>query len=480
MLPPPGCRVYTPPRLADAMVQAIDPNPNDHWLDPCMGPGAFIACLRNRGVNKARIVGIDIDPNTSAEDGSATTVRGIDFFEWCASTTQRFNRIVANPPYVAIRKIHPKLQQSVTAFGPRDDGSFALRSNYWCAFLSACLRVLANHGSLAFVLPAAWDYALYASDVRRAIHQQFQSVEVHRSREPLFPEVREGCIVLIAKGYNKGPARSVRIDHNNAHALITALIRGDAKPSNRRAQTSDSSFTLFSDLYSVKIGCVTGDAKYFLLRESDRVRLGLPRESVRPVLSKARHLVSAYMTAKEWERLLAADERVWLFNPERKVLRYKAVQEYLQHGRQNCDLGAYKLRNREPWYQVPYVRHGATGFVSGMTKLGPWICFRSKRQVVATNTLYTLTARGKMSSEERAAWALSLISTSPRRQFHAIARRYPDGLAKLEPHDLNSLRVPTPLRTKRAPEEYARAISYLVAGKVTEAVAVADAFTRSP
>lgn len=462
------------------MVQAIDPNPHDHWLDPCMGPGAFVACLRNKGVRKEQIVGIDIDPNAGAEDKSATTVRGIDFFEWCASATQRFDRIVANPPYVAIRKLHPTLRQSVAAFGAGDDGSFTLRSNYWCAFLSACLRVLAKHGSLAFVLPAAWDYALYASDVRRTIHQQFQSVEVHRSREPLFPEVREGCVVLVAKGYRKDPARSVRINHNNAHALITALLRGDGKPTDRDALTGDPSLTPFSDLYAVKIGCVTGDAKYFLLRESDRIRLGLPRESVSPVLSKARHLTFAYMTTKEWERLLAADERIWLFNPEPKVLRLKAVRVYLQHGREKCDLDAYKLRNRDPWYRIPDIRYGAVGFLSGMTKLGPWICFRSKRQLVATNTLYTLSAKTKMSSKERAAWALSLISTSPQRQFHAAARRYPDGLAKLEPHDLNSIRLPTPLRTKRAPEEYARAICYLVAGRVREAVAIADAFTRRP
>jgi adenine-specific DNA-methyltransferase len=481
-LPPPECRVYTPPPLADAMVQAIEPTPYDYWLDPCMGPGVFVACLRKKGVHKEHIVGIDIDPDAGAEDDSATTVRGIDFFEWCTSTTQKFNRIVANPPYVAIRKLHPTLQQSLATFGTGSDGSFALRSNYWCAFLSACFRVLANHGSLAFVLPAAWDYAQYASDVRRAVHQQFQSVEVHRSREPLFPEVREGCVVLVAKGYRKAPARSVRINHSNAHALITALLQGDGKPTNHHAmaKTGDLSLTLFSDLYAVKIGCVTGDAKYFLLRESDRVRLGLPRESVSPVLSKARHLTSAYMTTKEWKRLLAADERVWLFNPEPKVMRQRAVQEYLQYGRENCDLDAYKLRNRDPWYRVPDVRYGTTGFLSGMTKLGPWICFRSKRQLAATNTLYALTAKTKMSSEERAAWALSLISTSPRRQFHAIARRYPDGLAKLEPHDLNSFRLPTPLRTKRAPEEYARAISYLVAGKVAEAIAVADAFTRRP
>lgn len=477
-LPPPGCRVYTPPPLAAAMVRAIETNPQDLWLDPCMGPGAFIACLRTQGIHKDCIIGIDIDPKVGAEDVSATTVRGVDFFQWCTSTTQRFNRIVANPPYVAIRKLHPKLQQSLKAFKTEDDGSFALRSNYWCAFLSASLRILADHGSLAFVLPAAWDYAQYASDVRRAIHENFQSVAVHRSREPLFAEVREGCVVLVAKGYKKRPALSIRFNHGNGQALIDALVTGNSKPPKLPARTkgADSSLTKFSELYAVRIGCVTGDAKYFLLRESERIRLDLPREAVTPVLSKARHLTCAYMTAREWERLLLADERVWLFNPRPDALRRKAVRAYLRHGRETCDLEGYKLRNRDPWYRLPDIRYGATGFVSGMTRLGPWVCFRSKYHLVATNTLYLLTARTKMSSDEQAAWALSLLSLSPRRQFQAIARRYPDGLAKLEPHDLNSLCLPPPPRTKRAPEEYDRAIAHLVAGRVTEAVTIANAF----
>ena len=478
-VPPSECRVYTPPKLAAAMVRAIDTGTQGLWLDPCMGPGAFIACLREQGVCKNRIVGIDIDPKAHAEDASATTLRGVDFFKWCASTERKFDRIVANPPYVAIRRLHPSLQRSLISFGAAEDRSFGLRSNYWCAFLSASLRILEDDGSLAFVLPAAWDYAHYATDVKQTICEEFQSVEVHRSREPLFPDVQEGCVVLVAKGYRNRPRRSVRIDHSSGHALISALSRGDSKPGKRRepANVSDSSLTAFSDLFEVKIGCVTGDAKYFLLRESERARLNLPKESVSPVLSKARHLTCAYMTSREWDRLLRTDERIWLFSPEPKALKHKAVQAYLRHGRKNCDLEAFKLRNRDPWYRVADVRQGVTGFVSGMTKLGPWICFRSKRQLAATNTLYALIAKDKMGSEERAAWALSLVSTSPRLQFHAIARRYPDGLVKLEPHDLDSLRLPTPVRTKGAPEAYARTIDLLVAGNEKEAVAIADGFT---
>ena len=462
------------------MVRALDDSPEDLWLDPCMGLGAFVACLRNQGIQKDRILGIDIDPRTGAEDVSATTVRGVDFFTWFASTKRTFDRIVANPPYVAIRELHPTLRRPLGTLAAAGDRSFAPRSNYWCAFLAASLKLLANHGSIAFVLPAAWDYAHYAADVRRAVHDTFEQVEVHRSREPLFPKVREGCVVLIARGFRSKPALSERLVHEDGPALIKALTTDFRTRPTKLAATRKkvvTSFTQFSDLYTVRIGSVTGDAKYFLLRESDRARLGLPRDALFPVLSKARHLTSAYMTAAEWERLLKADERVWLFSPGPAVINHKSVQAYIRYGQDTCDLRACKIRNRHPWYRVTDIRLGVSAFLSGMTKLGPWVSFRVKQQLVATNTLYVLNTKAKMTPDEQAAWALSLLSSAPRKQFQLIARRYSDGLAKLEPHELNLLRLPSPSSSKGARETYDRAVSLLLAGNIKAAVTIADAHT---
>lgn len=478
-LPPAECKVYTPPLLADAMVRAVVPHRDDYWLDPCMGPGAFIAPLRQHGIPRDRIIGIDIDTSVSKEDCAATTVRGIDFFHWCARTRQRFTKIVANPPYVAIRKLHPILQKSLRDFGG-GDASFALRSNYWCAFLAASLRVLDPNGSLSFVLPAAWEYALYADSVRKYVLANFRSVDVHRSLQPLFPDVREGCVVLLARGYKQTPIRTVRFDHANSEVLIASLARSSAAPiavaKSYQLQPSppESKRVRFSDIYTIGIGCVTGDARYFLLTETDRIFHMLPVEALRPVLSKARHLVAARMTKAHWKRLLDANERVWLFSPTAYTLRQKAVRAYLEHGKQICDLNAYKLKNRDPWYQVRDARN-ATGFLSGMTRLGPWISFRSMRQLSATNTLYTLTAKNKMSADEHAAWGLSLLSTSSRSQFAELTRRYPDGLPKLEPHDLNSFQLSPPQSTTGAVENYRRAVDLLLASKISEAVAIADA-----
>jgi hypothetical protein len=464
------------------MIQALEPTARDYWLDPCIGPGAFVARLREKGISRDRIVGVDIDPNAGDEDHSATTVRGVDFFQWCMRTKQRFTKIVANPPYVAIRRLHPALQRSLIAFGGTADTSFARRSNYWCAFLAASLRLLADKGNLAFVLPAAWDYAQYAAPVRHVIARQFESVAVHRCMEPLFTYVREGCVVLVAKGYRADPAVWVRIDHATSQALISALTLGGAVPSKGcvEPKVSYESLTPFSDLYAVNIGCVTGDARFFLLTESDRTRLHLPLDAVRPVLSRARQLTAPYMTSAEWDQLLRADERVWLFSPTARALRQRTVQSYLQHGQKVCNLDGYKLSRREPWYSLSDIRGNAIGFLSGMTKLGPWICFRSKRGLAATNTLYTLTPKTKMSTDERAAWALALLSSPVRRQYDERARRYPDGLTKLEPHDIHSLRLPVPIRTKGARESYERAIGHLTSGEVPKAVAIADRFVGLP
>jgi len=200
-----------------------------------------------------------------------------------------------------------------------------------------------------------------------------------------------------------------------------------------------------------------------------------PRVLCQPVLSKARHLVKAQIAKADWERLRSADERVWLFSPDAGGRQSKAVRKYILHGEKVCNLEAYKLKHRDPWYCVKDVREGM-GFLSGMTKFGPWICFRTMRYLAVTNTLYVLTAKIKMNADERAAWALSLLSSPCRQQFKRLARRYPDGLPKLEPRDLYAFRLQSPNQTAGAPPKYKQAIAFLLDGNEAKAVAIADAF----
>ena len=478
-LPPPECKVFTPPSLAQAMVSAIYSASDVEWLDPCVGPGAFVQALRAQGVPKDRIVALDIENAPGRFDSCARTARGVDFFRWLPATTARFDKIIANPPYVPIERLPRSLQRPILSLNAFDSSSFRLSSNYWCAFLAGSLRVLKDGGDLAFVLPAAWEYANYAGAIKGRIFREFRSVEVHRCLKPLFDTVSEGCVVLIAKGYGAKESQPTSYEHSDPNELIGSLL-ADGKKTSRPKQDSSQLIEVndavrLGDILKVGIGCVTGDSQYFLLTESQRLHHSLPRGAVTPIVSKARHLKSAVLRASDWYRLLTKGERVWLFKPDKGSRSTRAVRRYLELGEETCDLKRNKLRSREDWWDVPTIET-CDGFLSGMTKLGPWISLRSMRDLSASNTLYVVRFSERMTKAEKATWALGLLTSYCRQQATKLGRRYPDGLVKHEPRDLHSLMIPQPPTTNNGQEALETAVYELVAGNISGASRIADKF----
>lgn len=461
------------------MVSAIHCGRDVEWLDPCVGPGAFIQALRARKVRKDRIVALDLESAPGKFDGFARTVRGVDFFRWLPSTTARFDKIIANPPYVPIERLSRALQKPILSLNELDRASFRLNSNYWCAFLAGSLRVLKDGGDLAFVLPAAWEYADYAGVVKQRIFDVFYSVEVHRCLKPLFETVSEGCVVLVARGYGARKGQTAYFEYSAPKDLIKSLPVRKKEPTNYRQNSSariePNDVVRLGDVFSVGIGCVTGDSRYFLLTEEQRLEHSLPHGAVTPILSKARHLRSAFLRSSDWHRLLADGERVWLFKPSKRAQKTLAVQQYLELGERICDLKRHKLRSREHWWDVPMIEP-CDGFLSGMAKVGPWISLRSMQDLSASNTLYVVRLRERMRQQEKATWALGLLTSYCRQQVTKLGRRYPDGLVKYEPKDLHSLKLPRPRTTNNGGEKLEAAVSQLVAGNSHVAVQIADKF----
>ena len=231
----------------------------------------------------------------------------------------------------------------------------------------------------------------------------------------------------------------------------------------------------------IKIGCVTGDSHYFLIRESKRVQLGLPIRVLRPVLTRTRHLTTALATRTYWKTLREADERVWLFRPHSRHVKVPSVRRYLRLDpkRGGCNRKAYKIKNREHWYR-PEVPNKVDGFISGTSQRGPWISLNQYRKLSVTNTLYCVTFTMDMSRDQRAAWAMALLSSRFRQQYVKKVRAYPDGLAKIEPGDFAALRISRPPKDcKGAHKKYQEAVSLLLGEGRSAAEKVVEDWFRS-
>src|SRR5262249_41069291 len=146
---PSSCVVFTPPSLAAGMVRALSDSPGALWLEPCGGHGAVLVALAGSQVPPSRIRGLDLQAERRSEDGLAKTLRGREFLDWSIHTEERFDRIIANPPFLALNKMPRAVQTRALEIQiPGTTARVGLGANAWFAFLCASISLLRARGSL--------------------------------------------------------------------------------------------------------------------------------------------------------------------------------------------------------------------------------------------------------------------------------------------------------------------------------------------
>jgi adenine-specific DNA-methyltransferase len=460
------------------MVAAIAGCAPKTWLEPGCGNGVFLQAMCARGIPRSNIQAVDLETARSDHDSCAKVLRGVDFLSWAFDNVGKFNCIVGNPPYVAIREL-PEPLRSVAAHVLDHRGTpVGMRANTWYAFLQASVYLLQDGGNLAFVLPAACEYADYCEPGRASITQMFERVDLIRSKRPLFSYVQEGAAVLVCqnKGQHSGLFRRHEVsDLEETIDRLRQLSNHKARACTLNSIKPTRGLVRLGDVLSIRLGGVTGDAEYFTISEQRRRELRLPIGSVRPVLSKCRHIRKPWITERDWRLLKEAGQRVWLFNPRMSLTHNPAVRKYLCLDEQagGCRRKAFKVRNRDPWYQTP-LTSSPDGFISGMSPDGVWMCFNEMHKLNATNTLYVVHFRPELSLNQRFALALGFLTTEGSKRLRRSRRRYADGLEKIEPGQLADLEVPQFIHVTKAKQVYRKALLSLFNGDPRASRRLAD------
>ena len=228
-----------------------------------------------------------------------------------------------------------------------------------------------------------------------------------------------------------------------------------------------------SDIWNA--GGVTGDVDFFLLTETELTRTRAPHGVSSSVLSR---LVDGWRRNWQtgWDELRRTNERVWLFYPSSRVLGHPAVQRYLQLDAAcgGCRRERYKIKKREPWYRTP-LPHQVDGFISGMSRFGPWLSLNNMARLTATNTLYTVGSK-TANTGTKGRLGLSLLTSYAQQAMKPLSRVYADGLIEMEPGDLLSLPLLIPRGVRGARTFYAKAVKLLLQGNRREAQEIADVF----
>lgn len=392
-------------------------------LEPSCGYGELIAAIANRpDAERTRLIGVELDPVTADAakmrfaDVPSISVQCEDFMNFDEG---KFDTVVANPPFIR----HHAFTEAQRLRFAEMKRRFAVqgltsRASMWAYFLLHSLELLNLEGQVAFILPAEYEFAEYASGLRSLVRSSFERVEVVPLGGALFSGAQVSAVLLVASGYR-------------------GLTHGAEEI--QQAETSLTGFESLHEWGRLSIGTVTGANGFFLLTQADLDQNRIPYSDVRRVIPPRRQMKGGVLRygLSEWIHDRDLGARVYLWMPVAPM--QEGSSSYAGLGR---DLGVpygYKARSRPSWFHVQPLVSGRLllPYISGNAPA----LIHNAMMLPHVNSLHGLTLSASLRHLADVA-ALASASSATALSMEHVGRSYGAGGLKLEISGAKRIQVP--------------------------------------
>ncbi|MFF5296714.1 N-6 DNA methylase [Paractinoplanes globisporus] len=497
---------FTPQGLCDYVTKWAIREASDVVLEPSCGHADFLLSAGRRlaSLGPARsaieppLHGVELHEHSAsrateflAANGYPARIVTSDFFK--VDPTPIYDAVVGNPPYIRY--------QGFTGASRRLSQEAALRAGVpltnlassWAAFTVHAALFLKPGGRLGLVLPAELLTVNYAAEVRRFLISRFRKIRLVMFTERVFPDVSAEVVLLMAEGFNDGPAALCEMYQARNIADLDRAVARPWQPDSDGGRWSggllsaqgleaylgsstSNDFGVLEDWGDVTLGMVTGNNKYFTLSPTRVAQLGLSSDDIMPLSPPgSRHLRGLVYTKAFHESLSVDDLATWLFRPGSEPSA--AAWEYIRHGENLKVHTAYKCRVRSPWWRVPLVPRPDL-FVTYMNADTPRLC-TNRARVHNLNSVHGLYLKPSHLRAGQELLSIASLNSVTLVGAETVGRPYGGGILKLEPKEADRLPIPALEVVQKSKEKLAAIRPQVAArlrtpGGLQEAVRLVD------
>lgn len=449
---------YSPRRVAAALVRWAVRRPDDRLLDPACGDGRFLA-------RHSRSVGVDCNDSAVAAARAAapgSVIHAADFFEWAASTRERFDCAAGNPPFIRYQRFRGAVRARARRLSAAQGAHFSGLASSWAPYLVVTASLLRRGGRMAFLVPAEIGHAPYAAPLLSWLAGRFDSVRVVAVRNKIFPNLSEDVWVLYAEGFGGAadaldlaaaetfeppdaerpgirvsPGVRVSLDEwKEWNCRLRPLLLPPRISAEYRRLLARPGTARLGDLASVGIGYVSGDNEFFHLSPSRASSLDIPEADLAPTVRRTRDLQDGAVTSETIERWRLEDRPNFLLRLRARRPLAAGVRRYLESEEGRRARSRYKCRVREPWYSVPNVT--APDFFLAYLSSGLPVLARNGTDCACANAVHAVHLRnGRQPADLLRQWNSPLTALSCEIEGHALG----GGALKLEPREARRVAV---------------------------------------
>lgn len=472
---------YTPMPIATFLANWAIQSPDATILEPSCGDGIMLAAaveaLAARGSSlpqsAQRLHAVELEPDEAQKAVQRLTQLGVtvpteciqtrDFFTYardCLKTTQRFDAIIGNPPFIRYQHF-PEAHRAI-AFGlmARVGLKPNRLTNAWMPFLVASSLLLKEQGRLAMVIPAELLQVNYAAQLRCFISAYYSKLTLITFRKLVFNGIQQEVVLLLAEKNSTRHAGIRTVELNTINDLATyqhtAFVAHELKSMQHstekwtqyfldepeiqllRTLRSDPRLTLASDVIDVDVGIVTGLNDFFVLTEQ-QVRTYALDQYTQRLVGRSAHLPGVIFGAEDWATNAAQQRPAYLLNvPDMPFDQLpSAVQTYVRQGEAQQFHTGYKCRVRKHWYSVPSVWTPAA-FMLRQVHTYPKLILNTA-DATCTDTIHRVRLRNGFAADTLVAAFLNSLTFA---YTEVIGRSYGGGVLELEPNEAEKLPLP--------------------------------------
>ena len=374
---------YTPKNLAAAIVSLCPCKPSMRVLEPSCGDGVFIEALRDGGLLGSGVQLDAVEIDQKAIDAARAIKRGAatfhfvndDFFKFYEKVEEgSYDLVLGNPPYIRYQYMFSD-QRTLLADILASQGMRANKLvNAWVGFMVACTNLLADGGTLAFVIPAEIMQVVYAEDLRHFLAKHYTHITLLSFSQLVFDDIKQETVVFIGKK-GKGNSFIRIIESSNVDSLVLHEVSKVAYQPFATLDTKwtryfvnaddakvlaklqdDARLVAFSEIALINVGVTTGNNSYFSITDDISSRYNLDEYTL-PLIGRSSHASGVYFTEDDWElnRSKGKRSRLLVF-PEGSYEKLDEWQRaYIDEGWSSGAGNGYKCSIRDSWYSIPSV-----------------------------------------------------------------------------------------------------------------------------
>lgn len=370
---------YTPDPIADFLLRWGVSKKDMDILEPSCGDGVFIERLKERGATFKSLKAIELD-SIEAEKAkliglNKTEVINQDFHEYCNTTTDRFDLVIGNPPYIRYQYFEPEQQKQAAEIYRRANLKYTKLSNAWVSFVVGSSLLLKEEGKIGFVIPAELLQVSYAKPLRKFLSQFFNSIYIISFQKLVFSGIQQEVVLLMCE---KNKSNTHHINHieltdaSELEKLNLEQLKQSTKDIDLRAnkwtyyfleQDEISLLNKVAEKYGIKkigdyadveVGITTGANNFFTVPRSIVESYELETFAEKMV-GRSVQVSGAVFNKKDWKENILKGAKAYLLNfpPNGKLSKEEGALKYIKYGEKQGIHKGYKCRIRDNWYVVP-------------------------------------------------------------------------------------------------------------------------------